>query len=254
MVAPSASPPLSPVEPPNPHEASVRVAVAARATAAPNRSDFFMCIAFLTVWWCRSVGRCHSVTVRVIAVPWEGEGDRVSTSRLGQSSGPVDGGAVELVRLFVRIIYKSRGSLQGFFVSRHTMIESSFKQSQTCNDLIRKASDMTEPQPGAHMRAELTSQPETWARAADLRDAQALLPASGARVAVVGCGTSWFMAQSYARAARDGRAGRDRRLRGIRGRSSTAATTPSSRSPVRAPRPRCSNSSTASRAAFRRSA
>jgi fructoselysine-6-P-deglycase FrlB-like protein len=57
---------------------------------------------------------------------------------------------------------------------------------------------MTEPQPGAHMRAELTSQPETWAAAADLRDAQALLPGSGARVAVVGCGTSWFMAQSYA--------------------------------------------------------
>jgi len=52
--------------------------------------------------------------------------------------------------------------------------------------------------PGAHMRAELTSQPETWARAAAMRDEQALLPASGARVAVVGCGTSWFMAQSYA--------------------------------------------------------
>ncbi|WP_313480225.1 SIS domain-containing protein [Microbacterium sp.] len=51
---------------------------------------------------------------------------------------------------------------------------------------------------GAHMRAELTSQPETWARAADMRDEQALLPASGARIAVVGCGTSWFMAQSYA--------------------------------------------------------
>ncbi|WP_309064968.1 SIS domain-containing protein [Microbacterium sp.] len=51
---------------------------------------------------------------------------------------------------------------------------------------------------GAHMRAELTSQPETWARAAEMRAEQALLPASGARVAVVGCGTSWFMAQSYA--------------------------------------------------------
>lgn len=57
---------------------------------------------------------------------------------------------------------------------------------------------MTELLPGAHMREELTSQPETWARAAALRDAQALLPASGARIAVVGCGTSWFMAQSYA--------------------------------------------------------
>ena len=63
--------------------------------------------------------------------------------------------------------------------------------------------NVSEPQtttatPGAHMAAELASQPETWARAADLRDEQALLPASGARIAVVGCGTSWFIAQSYA--------------------------------------------------------
>lgn len=57
---------------------------------------------------------------------------------------------------------------------------------------------MTEPLAGAHMRAELNSQPDTWARAEALRDTQALLPAAGARVAVVGCGTSWFMAQSYA--------------------------------------------------------
>ncbi|WP_306896710.1 SIS domain-containing protein [Agromyces albus] len=48
------------------------------------------------------------------------------------------------------------------------------------------------------MAAELASQPETWARAAELRDEQALLPGSGSRVAVVGCGTSWFIAQSYA--------------------------------------------------------
>lgn len=60
--------------------------------------------------------------------------------------------------------------------------------------------DPTTPQPagGAHMAAELASQPETWARAAGLRAEQAVLPATGARVAVVGCGTSWFMAQSYA--------------------------------------------------------
>jgi fructoselysine-6-P-deglycase FrlB-like protein len=56
---------------------------------------------------------------------------------------------------------------------------------------------------GAHMRAELTSQPETWARAAAMHPEQAQLPASGARIAVVGCGTSWFMAQSYA-ALREG--------------------------------------------------
>ena len=49
-----------------------------------------------------------------------------------------------------------------------------------------------------HMAAELNSQPETWARAARMRAEQASLPAAGARIAVVGCGTSWFMAQSYA--------------------------------------------------------
>ena len=57
---------------------------------------------------------------------------------------------------------------------------------------------MTESLPGAHMREELNSQPQMWATAADLTHEQSLLPASGARIAVVGCGTSWFMAQSYA--------------------------------------------------------
>jgi fructoselysine-6-P-deglycase FrlB-like protein len=51
---------------------------------------------------------------------------------------------------------------------------------------------------GAHMHDELCTQPDTWAHAAGLIDERAVLPASGARVAVVGCGTSWFMAQSYA--------------------------------------------------------
>lgn len=54
------------------------------------------------------------------------------------------------------------------------------------------------PVPAAHMAAELASQPDTWARAAALRDEQSRLPGRGARIAVVGCGTSWFMAQSYA--------------------------------------------------------
>jgi fructoselysine-6-P-deglycase FrlB-like protein len=57
---------------------------------------------------------------------------------------------------------------------------------------------VTDIPPGAHMEAELRSQPDTWARAASLRAEQALLPAAGERVAIVGCGTSWFMAQSYA--------------------------------------------------------
>src|SRR5690348_3341898 len=49
-----------------------------------------------------------------------------------------------------------------------------------------------------HMALELASQPEAWSRAAAMVGAQQQLPASGQRVAVVGCGTSWFMAQSYA--------------------------------------------------------
>jgi fructoselysine-6-P-deglycase FrlB-like protein len=46
---------------------------------------------------------------------------------------------------------------------------------------------------------EIESQPECWERAVDALDRQgAALPEPGARVAVIGCGTSWFMAQSYA--------------------------------------------------------
>ena len=51
---------------------------------------------------------------------------------------------------------------------------------------------------GAHMEAELASQPDAWERAVGLSAERAVLPASGERIAVVGCGTSWFMAQSYA--------------------------------------------------------
>ncbi|OIJ94168.1 SIS domain-containing protein [Streptomyces colonosanans] len=51
----------------------------------------------------------------------------------------------------------------------------------------------------SHVEVETASQPECWRRAADLapsrRDA---LPASGERIAVVGCGTSLYMAQAYA--------------------------------------------------------
>ena len=47
--------------------------------------------------------------------------------------------------------------------------------------------------------AEIASQPACWRRAAGLVPAVAdVLPARGERVAVLGCGTSWFIAQSYA--------------------------------------------------------
>ncbi|MFI5569688.1 SIS domain-containing protein [Streptomyces sp. NPDC051740] len=50
-----------------------------------------------------------------------------------------------------------------------------------------------------HVKDELSSQPECWSRAAAQAPSHApVLPAAGERVAVVGCGTSYFMAQAVA--------------------------------------------------------
>ncbi|WP_129668903.1 SIS domain-containing protein [Phytoactinopolyspora endophytica] len=50
-----------------------------------------------------------------------------------------------------------------------------------------------------HVQAEIDSQPACWQRAAELAPSvSGRLPQAGERVAVVGCGTSWFMAQAYA--------------------------------------------------------
>ncbi|ROT26260.1 SIS domain-containing protein [Micromonospora sp. HM5-17] len=50
-----------------------------------------------------------------------------------------------------------------------------------------------------HVDAEINSQPECWRQAAALAaSSAAALPRPGERVAVVGCGTSWFMAMAYA--------------------------------------------------------
>lgn len=51
---------------------------------------------------------------------------------------------------------------------------------------------------------ELATQPENWARAAEIGDAQTILPPHGSRVAVVGCASLWFMAQAYARLREEG--------------------------------------------------
>jgi fructoselysine-6-P-deglycase FrlB-like protein len=49
------------------------------------------------------------------------------------------------------------------------------------------------------IESEVASQPACWRRAAIVAaEVGPSLPASGARIAVVGCGTSWFMAQAYA--------------------------------------------------------
>jgi fructoselysine-6-P-deglycase FrlB-like protein len=49
------------------------------------------------------------------------------------------------------------------------------------------------------LHSEIVSQPDCWRRAVEVAArSKGLLPSDGERVAVVGCGTSWFMAQAYA--------------------------------------------------------
>ncbi|NJC20983.1 fructoselysine-6-P-deglycase FrlB-like protein [Arthrobacter pigmenti] len=64
--------------------------------------------------------------------------------------------------------------------------------------MTQQTAPLSAVQPGAHMEAELLSQPDVWKTAARQSAEENLLPADGARIAVIGCGTSWFMAQAYA--------------------------------------------------------
>ncbi|MGO1320368.1 MAG: sugar isomerase, partial [Galactobacter sp.] len=60
---------------------------------------------------------------------------------------------------------------------------------------------MTTQDAPTYMELELRSQPEVWTRAIEeamARRAEEPIAAKGERVAVFGCGTSWFMAQSWA--------------------------------------------------------
>jgi len=65
-------------------------------------------------------------------------------------------------------------------------------------DLVSGSADQVA---GSRTEREIASQPDCWLRAAELAQGIAgVLPARGERVAVIGCGTSWFIAQSYAAA------------------------------------------------------
>lgn len=58
--------------------------------------------------------------------------------------------------------------------------------------------------PMSHSQAEIESQPEIWAQVAEVAPSLiGKLPKKGEKVAVVGCGSSWFMSQCYA-ALREG--------------------------------------------------
>lgn len=59
--------------------------------------------------------------------------------------------------------------------------------------------EQTAPPAGHHLAAEIATQPDDWLRvAARVGDVADALPRPGERVAVIGCGTSLYMAQSYA--------------------------------------------------------
>jgi len=58
---------------------------------------------------------------------------------------------------------------------------------------------MTAIAPGTYLEAEIATQPQDWLAARVTAERhRALLPAAGERVAVVGCGTSLYMAQAFA--------------------------------------------------------
>jgi fructoselysine-6-P-deglycase FrlB-like protein len=64
---------------------------------------------------------------------------------------------------------------------------------------------------GARTRAEIASQPEVWARViAESGTTSPLLPEPGTPVLILGCGTSWFIGQSYSRRRNGLGAGRTR--------------------------------------------
>jgi fructoselysine-6-P-deglycase FrlB-like protein len=60
----------------------------------------------------------------------------------------------------------------------------------------------------SHVSNEIEAQPAAWRQALDLLSSVGdALPAPGERVAVIGCGTSWFMAEAYAALREDAGAG-----------------------------------------------
>jgi fructoselysine-6-P-deglycase FrlB-like protein len=60
----------------------------------------------------------------------------------------------------------------------------------------------------SYVSSEIARQPAAWATAEDLlTEVAGLLPQPGERVAVIGCGTSWFMAAAYAALRETGGAG-----------------------------------------------
>lgn len=81
----------------------------------------------------------------------------------------------------------------------HLEIQTSQTLAYTASITQPFAANRKGPMSDTFVSDELLSQPSTWRAAADqLPAVRDVLPQPGERVAVVGCGTSWFMAMSYA--------------------------------------------------------
>jgi fructoselysine-6-P-deglycase FrlB-like protein len=75
------------------------------------------------------------------------------------------------------------------------------KERGTSDERRRRLRSAPEAHGKHSIEVEVASQPACWRQAAGLApEVAGSLPASGERVAVAGCGTSWFMAQAYAAA------------------------------------------------------
>src|SRR5690349_4603342 len=88
-------------------------------------------------------------------------------------------------------------------VSMSTVAHNEHERSPVLRRLLSGSSPMTlhvspsEVGGGGFLAAEVATQPSDWVRAAArVPELRPLLPAPGERVAVVGCGTSLFMAQA----------------------------------------------------------
>ena len=91
--------------------------------------------------------------------------------------------------------------------------------------------------------AEIASQPECWREGRRAGRRRRRLPRPGERVAVVGCGTSWFMAMAYAALREQAGQGETDAFQASEFPARPPRTTGSSRSPAPAPPPRSSTCS-----------
>src|SRR5690348_15872143 len=104
----------------------------------------------------------------------------ISARKAGKQSSALRGTALVAGR---RLGPPGRSAQNG---ARKSSVPSAYAHPRRC-----------EGWPMRHVKAEIASQPDCWSHASKLAGGRGL-PTRGERVAVVGCGTSWFMGMAYA--------------------------------------------------------